>query len=889
MAVAVRSPDGVTSGTISSATATWTLTKPTGAAQNDVLLAVLTTGSISLVSTPPTGWAQVWSQDQGTEQTQHVYRKVAGASEPASYDFGLNGSEIGPWAIVAVTGADTTTPINTSASGTTGASTSHTTPSITPTVDACLLVATYSNNAASTTVTYTAPAGMTEQFDLAEGTSFIALSGHTEVQATAAAVTKTATSSGSDSTACGLLAVAPGTTTTEVGRSFAVPYAVLAAPFVNDPFTDTAGVLLSAHTEPVAGALWTRHPAYLTDGLVISDANRVRADVGANMAYFAPGVPASADYDVQADLTAKSVTVGRIGIAGRCDTTANTMYFMRYDAQTNLRWELYRAQDNVLTLLGNFAQTLAVDATYTVKLEMRGSAIKLYVDGTVVITVNDTAPVTGAGRAAIRHSGNPSTSTTGLHVDNFVAVNAPGAVAGTTPVGRSFTALYQVTVASSTSPNPQPRVGSRAKRGVTQPAGFSPVVSRSFEVPYRVAGITGRSFIVPYSVLAASTTTRYVSPTGSNTNDGLTTSTPWATLQYAVQNAPAGATVFLLSGTYAQFTWTDYTLRTDYVTFKPNAGATITFNGFSMATTSARVNWVAFDGITFNGTAGAHIRATNARILNCNLPRHNIYVNDGSEGVLVQGNRLGLDGNDYTATFAILAGATATSPKVRNITVRDNLIDGVSYVGVNMRNFENCVIEDNEITNIVRPGTTHPDAIRTFAGGDGLIVRRNFIHDCTAQGIFFKDGAVSNVLLENNVVGPMNSSFVEVAIYATTNLQLINNTIVGACNFNDSLVNVTAYNNIISSWNQLAATTTSYNYKDYNLAAAGNITPGTNGTVGSPTYVDSVNDNYRLTTGSLGVNAGVASGGGFAAPSVDADGLPRPVGAYDIGAYERQS
>ena len=208
MAVAVRSPNGVTTGTISAATATWTLTKPTGAAEGDLLLAIFATGTTSLV-TPPTEWTQVWSQDQGTEQTQHVYRKVAGASEPASYDFGLNGSEIGTWAMVAVTGADTTTPINASLSGTTGASTSHTTPSITPTVDGCLLLATFSNNAASTTVTYIPPTGMTEQFDLAEGTSFIALSGHTEVQATAAAVSKTATSSASDSTACGLLAVAP--------------------------------------------------------------------------------------------------------------------------------------------------------------------------------------------------------------------------------------------------------------------------------------------------------------------------------------------------------------------------------------------------------------------------------------------------------------------------------------------------------------------------------------------------------------------------------------------------------------------------------------------------------------------------------------------------------
>jgi uncharacterized protein YjdB len=62
-----------------------------------------------------------------------------------------------------------------------------------------------------------------------------------------------------------------------------------------------------------------------------------------------------------------------------------------------------------------------------------------------------------------------------------------------------------------------------------------------------------RIFIVLFLTINSlvSAKTYYVSPTGDNTNDGLTTSTPWLTWQYAFNSAVAGDIVYFRGGTYA--------------------------------------------------------------------------------------------------------------------------------------------------------------------------------------------------------------------------------------------------------------------------------------------------------------------------------------------------
>lgn len=82
----------------------------------------------------------------------------------------------------------------------------------------------------------------------------------------------------------------------------------------------------------------------------------------------------------------------------------------------------------------------------------------------------------------------------------------------------------------------------------------------------------------------------------------------------------------------------------------------------------------------------------------------------------------------------------------------------------------------------------------------------------------------------------------------------------------------------------------------YNLSYAANaghfqtgsgVTYSNNWTGLNPNFTTANGTHYYLASGSPAVNVGVSTFGGFAAPTVD--GLNRPrVGAYDLGAYERQ-
>lgn len=85
-----------TQGAHSSST-TATLTKPTGTAEGDVMVAVLINNDYNRTITPPSGWTSVCDSGTSTSPSTRmwVYTRVAGASEPSSwnwtFDFTFNG------------------------------------------------------------------------------------------------------------------------------------------------------------------------------------------------------------------------------------------------------------------------------------------------------------------------------------------------------------------------------------------------------------------------------------------------------------------------------------------------------------------------------------------------------------------------------------------------------------------------------------------------------------------------------------------------------------------------------------------------------------------------------------------------------------------------------
>jgi RHS repeat-associated protein len=193
--------------------ATLTLTKPTGVVANDVLIASIGLTPSSVAISPPAGWTLVRRTDNAgpTSNSLAVYYKVAGASEPASYAWGVSGAAFTVGGVQAFTGVDTATPIDVENGQATPAATTHATPGVTTTLANTMLVTAH---AFASAATWSPPAGMTESFDRPSGANNatgMAIEGNRVLQAVAGATgAKTATASANaDAGNAHLLALKP--------------------------------------------------------------------------------------------------------------------------------------------------------------------------------------------------------------------------------------------------------------------------------------------------------------------------------------------------------------------------------------------------------------------------------------------------------------------------------------------------------------------------------------------------------------------------------------------------------------------------------------------------------------------------------------------------------
>jgi hypothetical protein len=142
--------------------------KPTGTVQNDVMIASVAIQPNTATITPPPGWtpvrqlANTVNATPARYQTLAVYYKVAGASEPATYEWQYSGTAqvVG---IQAFSGVDTANPINVENGQSNPAGPSHSTPSVTTTVAGTMLVASYGIE--YDWVTLTVPTDMTQAFN----------------------------------------------------------------------------------------------------------------------------------------------------------------------------------------------------------------------------------------------------------------------------------------------------------------------------------------------------------------------------------------------------------------------------------------------------------------------------------------------------------------------------------------------------------------------------------------------------------------------------------------------------------------------------------------------------------------------------------------------------
>ncbi len=194
MAIAVRSS---AVGVQAASGSPVSVTKPTGTASGDILVAIHFLDVFGTVAamTAPAGWTQTGISYSGTGSCMgKAWYRVADGSEGASFSFGQNDTSV--CTVVACSGGNTTTPIDIAASWSQGGSaqTAHVAPSISPTGSASLLLCGFASTC-DAVLTYTPASGMTElqdawaQFALGSVDSLV-------LSASGATGTKTATCSG---------------------------------------------------------------------------------------------------------------------------------------------------------------------------------------------------------------------------------------------------------------------------------------------------------------------------------------------------------------------------------------------------------------------------------------------------------------------------------------------------------------------------------------------------------------------------------------------------------------------------------------------------------------------------------------------------------------------
>jgi hypothetical protein len=191
-----------------------TNTKPTGTVQNDVMVANIYVVGTNPTITAPSGWTLVLSTLDGTTARLSTYYKVAGASEPASYQWTFSGASMTEGGIITFYGVITSNPIDVYGGQANAASTSYTAPSVTTTVSNAMLVAAFGAKAGGGSNTVTPPAGMTERYDVGQNNNGPSCTEAATVAQASAGASGTKVATGQSGTNIGhLVALKPALTT----------------------------------------------------------------------------------------------------------------------------------------------------------------------------------------------------------------------------------------------------------------------------------------------------------------------------------------------------------------------------------------------------------------------------------------------------------------------------------------------------------------------------------------------------------------------------------------------------------------------------------------------------------------------------------------------------
>ncbi len=422
---------------------------------------------------------------------------------------------------------------------------------------------------------------------------------------------------------------------------------------------------------------------------------------------------------------------------------------------------------------------------------------------------------------------------------------------------------------------------------------------------------------------SATADTYYVAPTGDNGNPG-TAGQPWRTLAKAAATAAAGDTVYIRAGTYYErLVPANSGTAGQWITFAAYPGETPVLDGTGVTLPAGWGGLVEISGRSYVEVRG--LRVQNAG------PHHNhagILVEDASyvtirdtstydtassgigvwssDHVTLAGNSVELACNDGEQECITVAGTDVF--EVRDNHVSNGGPGSMGGEGITVKDgSSNGTVHHNHVEGMKRLGI-YVDAWDKHTWN--VDVYANRVHDCADDGIVLvseKGGLLENVRVYNNVVYDNRFVGLQIANWGEPvasrpihGVEIVNNTLHGngwdtwgGCILVDDpdATGVVIRNNVCSqnaSFQIGVSPGVPMPAVDHNLIwsfvgdEAGEIR-GSAAVEADPAFADAAAGDFHLTAGSPAIDQGSPA----AAPAVDYDGAPRPVGkAPDLGAFE---
>ncbi|HEX9117477.1 MAG TPA: right-handed parallel beta-helix repeat-containing protein [Anaerolineae bacterium] len=411
----------------------------------------------------------------------------------------------------------------------------------------------------------------------------------------------------------------------------------------------------------------------------------------------------------------------------------------------------------------------------------------------------------------------------------------------------------------------------------------------------------------PTPMLATTGPTYYVAPTGSDGNAG-SQSSPWRTIAKAANTATAGATVYIMGGTYnAQLRPANAGTAGAWITFAAYPGQTVILDGsglnlgnWSGLVDVSRRSYIKVSGLTLRNSsyAGLFADTTQHIVFQGNHTLHSQCSGIGiwnSVDVVADGNDIE-DSNFNGGNEAVSVSGTAPfeimNNKVHNpsATSTMTLKEGIDI----KQGSHDGAIHHNEVY-LFRRVSLYVDAfdLHTY----NIQIYGNRVHDAVTGITLASEsgGLLDNINVSNNIVwnitnaGIRTFGLVGTASHPMQNITYANNTVYG-CGAginvsNDQISNFKVVNNILSRNTinlELAAGVTGV-FQSNNLFDGRLDYKSGSDLAGSPQFVNPAGADFHLGAGSLAIDHGTSNG----APAIDIDGVPRPQrAADDIGAYE---